>query len=219
MKVLVVLAHPDPASLNHAIAQSCVEELVANGHEAVLEDLYAERFDPLLQKSEAERGAKIDPVIDRKSREFVDYDGVIIVHPNWWGMPPAILVGWIDRVIRAGVAYRFVAGDNGEGVPVGCMKAKAAIVFNTSNTEEIREMQVFHDPLQTLWENCIFRFCGVKEFERKVFRIVITSTAEERKKWLEEAKAIIHTRFPAARWDYIPNLIFVIPVTCLSPHE
>jgi putative NADPH-quinone reductase len=199
MKVLVVLAHPDQNSLNHAIAKACVEELHANGHEAVLEDLYAEHFDPLLQKSEAMRGTKIDPVIDRKSRELVDYDGVIVVHPNWWGMPPAILTGWVDRVVRAGVAYRFVEGDNGEGVPVGCMKAKAAIVFNTSNTEEKRETEVFGDPLQNIWDNCIFKFCGVKEFERKVFRIVITSTPEERKRWLTEARVIVKKHFPNAR--------------------
>jgi NAD(P)H dehydrogenase (quinone) len=196
MKVLIVLAHPDKGSFNHAIAEACAEELSANGHTPVLQDLYADGFDPLLYKDEFARDAKIDADIDRQSRELVEYDGVIVVHPNWWGLPPAILTGWIDRVVRAGVAYRFVAGDNGEGVPVGMMKAKAAIVFNTSNTEEKREAAVFGDPLQTIWDNCIFKFCGVKEFERKVFRIVITSTLEQRKAWLDEARVIVRRRFP-----------------------
>jgi putative NADPH-quinone reductase len=198
MKVLVLLAHPDKGSFNHAIAHACVEQLKADGHEPVLQDLYAEGFDPLLGKDEATRGATIDEAIDRQSRELIEYDGVIVIHPNWWGMPPAILVGWVDRIVRAGIAYRFVEGDNGEGVPVGRMKAKTAIVFNTSNTEEKREQEVFGDPLETIWDNCIFRFCGVKRVERKVFRIIVTSTLEQRKAWLEEAKSLVRASYSRA---------------------
>jgi NAD(P)H dehydrogenase (quinone) len=55
-------------------------------------------------------------VIELHCREIADVDG-IIVHPNWWGQPPAILKGWVDRVLRPGVAYRFLEGDAGEGVP------------------------------------------------------------------------------------------------------
>lgn len=57
------------------------------------------------------------------------------------GQPPAILKGWVDRVIRAGVAYEFAEGDSGEGVPIGLLKAKSALVFNTSNTLEERELK------------------------------------------------------------------------------
>ena len=52
--------------------------------------------------------------------------------------PPAILKGWIDRVMRPGVAYEFLEGGSGKGVPNGLLKAKAALVFNTSNTPEDR---------------------------------------------------------------------------------
>jgi len=44
-------------------------------------------------------------------------DGIVFVHPDWWGMPPAILKGWIDRVLRSGVTYQFLEGDDGEGIP------------------------------------------------------------------------------------------------------
>jgi len=54
-----------------------------------------------------------------------------VVHPNWWGQPPAILKGWIDRILRPGVAYQFLEGDAGEGVPVGLLKAETALIFNT----------------------------------------------------------------------------------------
>ena len=47
--------------------------------------------------------------------ELARADGIIIVHPNWWGAPPAVLKGWVDRVFRPEVAYRFLEGDTGEG--------------------------------------------------------------------------------------------------------
>lgn len=90
----------------------------------------------------------------------------------------------IDRIIRAGVAYEFVEGDSGEGVPIGLLKAGTALVFNTSNTPKQREMKAFGDPLQALWKNCIFDLCGVTNFYRKMYEVVVTSTFEERQKWL-----------------------------------
>ena len=63
------------------------------------------------------------------------------------GQPPAILKGWIDRVIRPGVAYRFLEGDSGEGVPLGLLRAQTALVFNTANPPEDQESVVFRDPL------------------------------------------------------------------------
>lgn len=109
---------------------------------------------------------------------------------------PAILKGWIDRVIRPGVAYEFLEGDNGEGIPNGLLKAKSALIFNTSNTETQRELKVFEDPLETLWKNCIFNLCGVSDFYRRMFNIIVTSSEEQRKEWLYEVKKTVEKYFP-----------------------
>jgi putative NADPH-quinone reductase len=103
----------------------------------------------------------------------------------------------IDRVFRPGVAYRFEEGDSGGGVPVGMLKAKAALVINTSDTEEMREHLVFGDPLELLWKNCIFDLCGVLTVRRRMFNVIITSTAEQRRKWLDEAAEMARNLFPA----------------------
>ena len=140
----------------------------------------------------------LDPVIQRHCDEIAAADGIVIVHPNWWGQPPAILKGWIDRVIRVGVAYEFEEGDSGEGVPIGLLRARAALVFNTANTPEKREMEVFGDPLENLWKTCIFGFCGVEDFYRRNFESIVMSTPEQREAWLEETKQIVAERFPAS---------------------
>ena len=197
MNISIILAHPNPGSFNHAIATNSADSLRRNGYEVVFHDLCQEQFPALLPASELQKDAKIEPIIARHCEEIASADGIIIVHPNWWGMPPAILKGWIDRVLRMEVAYRFVANDKGEGVPVGLLKAKAAIVFNTANTPDDRERTVFGDPLETLWKRCVFDLCGVKNVQRRTFSVVVTSTVEQRAQWLKEVRQIVNMQFPA----------------------
>lgn len=197
MNVSVILAHPDNQSFNHAIARTAAAQLQNNGHNVTFHDLYAEQFDPLLSTPEIPTKAVLPPDVERHCDEISSADGIIIVHPNWWGQPPAILKGWIDRIMRAGFAYRFLDGDQGEGIPVGLLKAQAAIVFNTSNTPTQRESEVFGDPLQLLWKNCIFDLCGISTFYREMFTVIITSTYEQRQDWLRKVEEVVGQYFPA----------------------
>ena len=187
MNILVILGHPDPDSFNHAIASVVCGSLRKNGHTVLFHDLCAEKFDPFLPKEEIPDNGLVPETIQNHCKELQSADGIVIIHPNWWGQPPAILKGWIDRVFRPGVAYRFDEGDKGEGIPIGLLKAKAAIVFNTSNTSDERERSDFGDPLENIWKRCIFDLCGVKNFYRKTFNVIVTSSDDQRKEWLKEA--------------------------------
>jgi NAD(P)H dehydrogenase (quinone) len=195
MRISVILGHPKSGSFNHSIAAAACEQLLADGHVVDFHDLYAERFDPLLPESELASDGLIPEPLSRYCAEAAVADGFVIVHPNWWGQPPAILKGWIDRVLRAGVAYRFLEGDNGEGVPVGLLHARAAMVLNTSNTPADREHTAFGDPLEGLWRKCVFELCGVRTVDRRMFGVVVTSTAEQRQRWLAEVRSMVAARF------------------------
>ena len=195
MQVSVILAHPTSQSFNHAVAQAAVAELKQNGHQVSFHDLYREEFDPILPALEIPQEAPITQEVEMHCQEISNADGIIIVHPNWWGQPPAILKGWVDRVIRPGIAYRFVDGDQGEGVPIGLLKAKVACVFNTSNTTPEREARVFGDPLETLWKNCVFGLCGVKTFYRETFCVIVTSALEQRQEWLAKVREVVQRYF------------------------
>ncbi len=196
MKISLIIAHPNRDSFNAAIAERCRETLINNGHTVHFHDLYEEKFDALLPAHEIQRSAPLSGELKKHCDEISNVDGIIIVHPNWWGQPPAILKGWIDRVLRPGVAYEFIEGDAGEGVPVGLLKAKSALVFNTSNTETNREIGVFKDPLETIWKNCIFNLCGVHDFYRRMFNIIVTSSEEQRIRWLSEVSETVNTYYP-----------------------
>ena len=70
------------------------------------------------------------------------------------------------------------------------------MVFNTANTPEEREREVFGDPLETLWKKCIFDLCGVRTVHRRTFTVVVTSTPQQRQEWLAEVRATVERHFP-----------------------
>ena len=199
MKLSLILGHPHRGSFNHAIAETALGVLQRNGHRVRFHDLYAEGFDPVLTFDEIPRDAAVDPVIARHCDELAEADGILIVHPNWWGQPPAVLKGWVDRVIRPGVAYEFLEDDAGDGVPNGLLRARVALVFNTSNTPRDRELAVFGDPLEALWRNCIFDLCGVATVCRRMYGVVVTSSQAQRRRWLADVADTVDRHFPAVR--------------------
>jgi starch synthase len=196
-QVSLILAHPDKGSFNHSIAATAADRLRSNGYRVNFHDLYAEGFDPILPHDEIPTRGSVPPVVAQHCREIAAAAGIIIIHPNWWGQPPAILKGWIDRVIRPEVAYRFKEGDSGQGVPEGLLQAETALIFNTSNTEAQREQQVFGDPLKLIWKNCIFELCGVKNIQREMFGVMVTSSPEQRLEWLSKVRQTVDQHFPA----------------------
>jgi NAD(P)H dehydrogenase (quinone) len=197
MKISIILGHPRRGSFNHAIADRVIQTLENNDHEVIFHDLYEERFDPILTSDEIPRETKPDAHLKRYCDEIALSEGIIIIHPNWWGQPPAIIKGWVDRVMRPGTAYEFAEGDSGEGIPIGLLRAQAALVFNTSNTPEKREMAVFGDPLEIIWRRCIFDLCGVKNFKRRTYGVIVTSTSEQRKIWLGDVQNMVSETFAA----------------------
>lgn len=194
MKVLVIIGHQNKGSYCHAITETAVEELKAAGHEVAFHDLYEEGFDAILPHDEITKGSKVDPIVQSHCDELAAADGFVVVHPNWWAQPPAILKGWIDRVFRQGEAYEFAQG----GGILGHLKGKTAVVFTTSNTPRDVELKLFGDPLENLWKNCIFGFCGVEDFYRRNFESIVMSTPEQRADWLAEVRQIVKKRFTPA---------------------
>ena len=111
MRVVVILAHPNPGSFNHAIAERVVSTLRDGGHHVLLHDLYAERFSAVM--TPAERLAYhspepvLDPLVDEHDRDIQDAEALVFVYPTWWSSLPAILKGWFERVMVPGVGFVF----------------------------------------------------------------------------------------------------------------
>lgn len=188
MIVSVILAHPDPGSLNHALARSAVEALEEQGHDVRFHDLYAERFDPRLTATEIAEHRSDDPRVERHAGELVRADGLVIVHPNWFDLPPAILKGWVDRVLREGTAF-----ERGEhGGFRGLTRLRAALLVTTANAPYD---DAAGDGLDRFWRELVLPTCGVERIERLHLTPVVTSTLAVRRGWLEEVASRAEAAF------------------------
>ncbi|MFK0224754.1 NAD(P)H-dependent oxidoreductase [Streptomyces sp. NPDC090303] len=189
MRVAVYLAHPRTGSFNHAVFDAVVAELRERGAEVVAHDLCAEGFPAVLSADETgtveEAGRAQESQVALHRAEVATVDAMVFIHPNWWGMPPAVLAGWVQRVLVPGVAYKLGAA---EGEPVGLLKVGKALVLNTSDTPAEREDSEFGDPLERIWSACVLPYVGVSEVRRVVFRTVADSTEETRGDWLDQAR-------------------------------
>ncbi|WP_406199134.1 NAD(P)H-dependent oxidoreductase [Kitasatospora sp. NBC_01560] len=188
-RVGVYLAHPRAGSFNHALFDAVVDELRGQGCEVLAHDLYAEGFPPALTAEETGTVAEADGTGDRQlalhRAEVAGLDALVLIHPNWWGMPPAVLAGWVQRVLAPGVAYKLGTAD---GEPAGLLRAGRALVLNTSDTPQAREHEEFGDPLQQIWAACVLPYVGVDDVRRVVFRTVTDSTDATRAQWLRQAR-------------------------------
>ena len=191
MLALLIIANPSPYSLRHAMASAAQRVLVTRGYDIAYHDLYAEHFDPIQPTGEVGNVGSSNALVEQHCSELARADLILIFHPNWWGQPPAILKGWIDRVFRLNTAYAYPPGVGFEGAPVGLLRARHAIVVNTSNTAAEREAKVFGDPLEALWKRCVFGLCGVNSVIRRMYAPVSTSTAQQRATWLSEVTALV----------------------------
>lgn len=191
MLALSVVAHPSRSSFSHAMAEATHRVLQDRGWTIAAHDLYAEGFNPVQPVGESGNTRSDDALVEQHCRELAEASLVLVFHPNWWGQPPAILKGWIDRVFRLDTAYGYPEGTGYDGVPVGLLKARCAFVFNTSNTPAEREAAVFGDPLQALWERCVFGLCGVPTVVRRMVGPMAASTPAQREAWLAEVAALV----------------------------
>ena len=123
MKVFIVHAHPEPTSFCAALKDAAVARLSSRGHEVVVTDLYAEGFNPVAGRHDflsmhdarrfhyqdeqlhAARGGGFSPELRRDQERLLWCDLLMFVFPLWWSNMPAILKGWVDRVLAYGVAY------------------------------------------------------------------------------------------------------------------
>ena len=108
MKVFVVYCHPDHESFVAAVRLRAADALTGGGHEVRVADLYAESFDPTLSLREVLdhlHPATSNPAIAGYCADLTWCDTLVFIYPTWWSGPPAMLKGWLDRVLIRNVAW------------------------------------------------------------------------------------------------------------------
>jgi putative NADPH-quinone reductase len=192
MKLVVILCNPRPASYNLALATSATEKLRSLGHDVILHDLYKEGFNPVMEPSELARSFSLDGLVQEHCNDLAAADGLIVFHPEWWGQPPAVLKGWIDRVFRQGVAYDLEGEEFSDKGWKPLLTGKKGLVFITSDAEEDSART-----LEALWVRSVLGRCGMKA-SCHVLREMRRTDPPGRRAWLKFVLTTIEERFPGA---------------------
>jgi len=188
MRYAILYAHPNPKSFNHAILERVEANLKRDRKEYVARDLYALSFKPALEGADfvAMGQGRPRPDVAEEQRHIANADRIIVIHPIWWFSMPAILKGYIDRVLSNDFAYKYT--DEG---PVGLLSGKSAVILNTTGgPQEAYEQGGFRDAISKAVDAGTFGFCGIKVEEHKFFYGVPGVTQEARVAMLDEIKGM-----------------------------
>jgi NAD(P)H dehydrogenase (quinone) len=156
LKVLIVTAHPQQDSFTQTLAQRFAEGVNASGHEAEIADLYSEGFDPVVSIQELEGWAagQVSPEIRAWQERIKRSDGLVLVYPVWWSTPPAILSGWLQRVLTQGFAFQHIAGRT-----EGQLKLRAQMLVNIGSRqrEDVDLATLYLEPMLG-----VLTYCGME---------------------------------------------------------
>ena len=167
MKHLIVYAHSNPESLNHAILEATVNGLKKNGHEVIVRDLYALDFQPVLKPADsAAMRAGETPLDIKTEQDFIAAaDAITFIYPIWWTGLPAILKGYVDRVFSYGFAY--AASEAGI---IKLLVGKKGMIINTQGTpSEIYNTIGMTAALKLTSDVGIFDFVGIEVVDHLIY--------------------------------------------------
>jgi NAD(P)H dehydrogenase (quinone) len=191
MNLLVIYAHPNPTSLNHAIKESFLEGAKEAGHIPHVIDLYLEHFDPVLRTPE-KHGEESEIV--KKHQDLILWaDWMVFIYPVWWLRAPAILEGWFDKIFSAGFAFRYKKLFGKIGVPEGLLPCKKAVVFETYGGPWIGIVGMYMNVGWRRMKNNVLKMCGVKTIRHLPFYSAQSASEDRRKEWLLKIRALALT--------------------------
>lgn len=133
MKALVIYCHPKEESYTAAIRDLIVQKLETAGAEVRVNDLYRRNFHPVLTAHEIDIYFDTDANTGPVAQDVDDVkwcDTIIFVYPTWWYGMPAMLKGWLDRVMVPEVAFH-MPKDTGQGIQPGLTHITRLGVFTT----------------------------------------------------------------------------------------
>lgn len=161
MHALIVLAHPDPGSLSHAIALGIAEGIAAldaaNSFE--IADLTEEAFDPRFSEADIaahRRKAEAPADVVSEQARIDRADALVLVYPVYWWSMPALMKGWIDRVFANGWAY-----DDTSGKVVKKLRHLPVHLVGIGGADaRTYERHGYFSAIKTQIDHGIFDYCG-----------------------------------------------------------
>ena len=179
-KIFLVYGHYNEKSFNAAIRDTFIKAASENGHSVDCLDLYKEKFNPVFS------GEKPDAIVLDHRKRIEEADVITLVAPIWNFRMPAILEGWIDKVLAPPWAFTFKRLMGNYGYPLGNLKNKKAIIFCTYGSPRMAITTFFLNlPIRRL-KRGVFHICGIKKINYRRYFAVPFVSDRKRKSYLED---------------------------------
>ena len=180
--IFLVYGHYNDNSFNAAIREAFLEEAKEKGFSVDCVDLYKEKFDPVFAGEKPD-----DTVLDHQKR-IEKSNIIVLIAPIWNFRMPAIVEGWIDKVLAPPWAFKFKRLVGNYGYPLGNLKDKKAIIFCTYGSPRLAITTFFLNlPIRRL-KRGVFHICGIRNINYRRYFAVPFVSDKERERFLEDVK-------------------------------
>ncbi|MGE0751403.1 MAG: NAD(P)H-dependent oxidoreductase [Variibacter sp.] len=185
-KIMIVVGHPQEDTFCEALGEAYQDGAKASGHETKLFHLAAMAFDPILRGGYRLEQA-LEPDLQEAYRWLAACDHLVLIFPLWCGDMPALLKGFIERVLQPDLIAR-------HGTEHAMNRAifhnkTGRIVMTMGMPVSIYRFWYGAHALKLLTRN-VLRFIGIKPVRHTLFGMVPTSKAEKRTQWLKDVRSL-----------------------------
>lgn len=156
-KILVINGHPDKETLCGALTENYARGAKEGGHEVRVMHISDLKFDPILHK-----GYKVIQPLEEdllKSQEDIKWaEHIVVVFPIWWSSVPALLKGFLDRVLLPGFAFNYHKNDPFWDKH---LKGRTGRIIFTTDAPAFWNWLVNRDPAIHMMKTGVLKFCGI----------------------------------------------------------
>ncbi|GEP40923.1 hypothetical protein BGE01nite_02140 [Brevifollis gellanilyticus] len=133
-----------------------------------------------------EKGQELEPTLVQAQQHILWAEHLVIIHPVWWATMPALLKGWIDRVMRCGFAFQ----ERDDGEYEGLLQGRSATMISTLDTPLWVYRWILGAPSVRALRDGTLGFCGIRPVKVRLLSILRDSTPEMRRRWLQGARQV-----------------------------
>ena len=185
-KILIINGHPDPESFNLALANAYKKGALAGGAEVKEISIRDLQFNPNLQFGYRKR-TELEPDLIKAQEKITWSEHIVWIYPVWWGSIPAIMKGFLDRVLLPGFAFKKREGSllwdkllTGRTSRIICTLDQPAWFYKLINRA----------PSHTSMKRLTLKFIGIKKVKISAIGPLRLSKPEFREKWLMKVEGL-----------------------------
>lgn len=188
---VIVTSHPYDGSFCHALMASAKAGAEKAGNTVDVIDLEADGFDPVMHSKDL-IGFLKHKAQDPQAIDYIERvkaaDHLILVFPIWWELMPAMMKGFIDKVVFPGETFNYTKG--GVGMASNLPNLKSTTIMTTMNTPKSLYRWVFGNAIQRALVRGTFVKMGLKHVKWMSCNMVKKSSDAKRQGWLKQASVI-----------------------------